>query len=700
MSSRIGVGLVWRRAAVGSILLAAELLLTTCTGALLEPVAAPTSTLDDRLQLTGHVCTIPPNPNDFPVKVVFIVDESGSMCISDPPGSQQGNGFCEMPQVVATFPPGQTQPGRVKAILQLISQFQTENSAGQANVQIAILPFETSPMTPWPATGFAPPDNTAVAFAVGLESQLGNGTDTQGILEAAYALIASDIQATQATNPELLPRSRYEVVFLTDGTPFPHCTSATNLPPQDYATPEQPWLIWEDDSTYCTQGPPPTTTNAAGQTVTVDPGVCGSEVLCNGNGQPYTPGTDVNQNYQLFAAVKQIMTLKTDYNVGDLRIDTVMLLNQEAVTICGALCTDVYGIWPGLNPATYPAETLKAASWLLQQIATLGNGTFQAFTNGQIQNLSLAGLDYASLASPIVMKNLFVQSLSSIPTPAGRIYDSDGDGLPDTNDNTFTIGTNSFNADTVADCVGDQFKYLHEDEGFNPVCASPLGQCYVAGSCQGNANNGCTCSDGDGDGLPDCVEAILGSNPGLPDSDGDGIPDSVKARYGFNPTVWQLWQHQDTDGDGITDWNEFLANTDPTVPDADLYATDGYQYQITGTPQADGSTCYDFTVSNLKLLQTPSHTGQVDGYNLFKVWLDEAPTSSIATDYGYWRAACAYAQYSPPGVRVPAGPSLSLNPAGSDAKAGLFVDLHNFATDPYGPPTTPCAGVGPGKAAP
>jgi hypothetical protein len=693
MSSRIGLRMMWR-AAMGGVMLSATLLLTTCTGALLEPLPVQTSTLDDRLELTGHVCTLPPNPDEFPVKVVFIVDESGSMCISDPPGSQQAVGFCEMPAVVAAETAegitNASKPGRVRAIEQLITQFQAES-----NVSIAILPFETSPMQQWPAAGgFAPPDDTATQFCDALATELGNGTDTQGVLIAAQNLISADIAQTAKSHPELLPRSRYEVVFLTDGTPFPHCTAAVNLPPQDYATPEQPWLIWEDDSTYCTQGPPPT--DPAGNPI--DPGKCGSEVVCV-NGQPFQPGTDINQNYQIFDAVKQIMALKSEFNVGDVRIDTVLLLNQQAVQICGSLCTDVYGIWPGLNPATYPEETFKAASWLLQQIAALGNGTFQAFTNNQIQTLSLAGLDYASLASPIVMKNLFVQSLTSVPTPTGRIFDSDGDGLPDTIDNSFTIGTSAFDADTVSDCIGDQFKYLHEDEGFNPVCSSALaspmnGGCYVSGTCEGNAGNGCICSDGDGDGLPDDVEAILGTSDILADSSGDGIPDPLKARYGFNPTVWQLWQHQDTDGDGISDWDEFRANTDPTTPDADLYATDGYQYQITGTPQADGSTCYDFTVSNLKLLQTPSHSGAVDGYNLFKVWFDEAPASSIATDYGYWRAACAWSQYSPPSVRVPAGPSLSLNPAGSNPNAGLFVELQDFGP-PFQLPTATCAGTGP-----
>ncbi|MHB8417923.1 MAG: cell-cell cohesion protein MtsD [Myxococcales bacterium] len=685
-----------RRMLVGVVSTA---LLGGCTGALLEPLPVQSSTLDDRLQLTGHLCTQPPNTNDFPVKVLFIVDESGSMCISDPPGSQQGNGFCEMPQVVASWPANAQKPGRVKAIDQLLNQFIDEGNAGNGNVSVAILPFETSPMQPWPQTSglscttgcFAPPDQTAIQFTDALASELGNGTDTQGVLEEAYTVIAADMANVSQSSPQDLPRTRYEVVFLTDGTPFPHCTASTNLPPQDYATPEQPWLTWENDSTYCTQGPPQQAPNGS----PVDPTQCGSQVVCI-NGKPYQAGTDINQNYQIFDAVKSIMSLKSSFNVGDVRIDTVLLLNEQAVQICGSQCTDVYGIWPGVNQADYPQETFKAAQWLLQQIATIGNGTYQAFTNGQIENLSLAGLDYASLASPIVMKNLFVQALTSVPTPSGRIFDSDGDGLPDTADNTFTLGTDAFDPDTLHDCIGDGYRVLHKDDGFTTTCADARGECAVSGSCAGTAGNGCICSDGDGDGLPDDAEDLLGGEKAqlckqLADCNGDGIPDEVEARYGFDITAWHDWQHQDTDGDGVSDWDELRANTDPTVPDADLFASDGYQYQIQGTPQADGSTCYDFTVSNLKLLQTPAHTGSVDGFNLFKVWFDESPASSIATDYGHWSAACAWAQYSPPSVRVPAGPSLSLNQANGQT---LFVDVSKFGP-PFGNPATQCAGTPP-----
>ena len=636
----------WRRLAAAGTTLAAALLLTTCTGALIEPVPTAPKSIDDRLALRGHLCTYPPDPAGFPVKVVFLVDESGSMCISDPPGSQQGNGFCEMPQVVATFPPNEKQPARVRALHALIDQ----QFAGQPNVQVAVVPFETNVLNAWPNNNFqfAKPDGTIDPFLDQLQSELGNGTDTQGALSYVYTLISTDIAASP---PELLPRTRYEIVFLTDGTPYPRCTAATSLPPQDYATPETPWLTWANSSDYCTQGPAPGNTSA------------------QNNVKGFVPGTDLNQNYQLFDLVNQIMALKDRYNIGGLRLDTILLLNQAAVAACGSICQDVYGTYPGYDPATYPQETFKAASWLLQQMATLGNGVFQAFTNGDIADLSLGGLDYTSLAAPNVMKNLFVQSMSSVPTPGGRVIDSDGDGLPDTIDNSFTLGTNTFDPDTDSDCFDDGFEVRHKGEGFSPIVPDPRG-------C--DPPPVCSCADTDGDGLSQYAEAFLGSNPGLVDSDGDGIPDGLEARYGFDPTKRNDWANLDTDGDGISDWDELRAGTDPTTPDAQLFIQDGYQYSIESTTQKNGSVCYDFTVSNLELLQTPAHSGQRDGYNLFKIWFDEAPQTVLATDFGVWRSACAWAEYSPPGVREPAGPELELNrPDGGSyfVPAGQLTDM-------------------------
>ena len=640
----------------GPLLLA--LSIAGCTNAFVEPLPKADQAVDDHLTLHTSICTEPPDPRNFPVKVLFIVDESGSMCVSDPPGSQTPNtGLCEqycsivaangnlaqVPGCASNNP----KPARVQALHQIIATFQAQNKAitgdpNQGPIQVSIVPFETNKLTTWPGTGSAyavPGPNTDIdAFIDNLQTELGNGTDYQGVLSAAATQMSNDMATTAK---DQLPRSRYIVVFLTDGTPYPRCTATETLdgglPNADYANfdpfnhPELTWM--NDPASYClesvgkTDNPIGDSTHVAG----------------------YAFGTDRNQNYQILNQVSQMMALQQQYDVGSVSLDTLLILNPLAVQNCGLICQDLYGSYPGLNAAQFSQATYSVASWLLGNMATLGHGVFIPFTNGQIQNLTLAGLDYASFASPNVLKSLFVQSLSSVPTPTGRVFDSDGEGLPDALDNLYTDKTSPYDPDTDNDCFSDKFEADRVSEGFNPGVPDARG-------CQGT---GCICSDTDGDGLSQYEESFLGTDPGLVDSDADGIPDGVEVRYGFDPLHHDDFANMDTDGDGISDMLEFKANTDPTVADAQLYSTDGYQYTVVSSVKPDNSVCYDITISNLKMLPVPSQSG-TDGFNLWKIWFEEAPQSILAQDYGVWHTACAWAQYNPPSFRVPAGPVIDM----------------------------------------
>jgi len=645
--------------------LLALLAATTCTNAYVQPITGGYTTVDDHLQIHTTICTAPPDPRDFPVKVLFIVDQSGSMCVSDPPGSQSPpvgslcEQYCQIPAILnnPSVAPGcatnNAQPARVVALHQIINAFKAQNQAitgnpNQGPIEVGIQPFETNLQNPWPGTGqtYAPPDGTIDGFIDNLQSTLGNGTDTQGVLDFARTAMAADMQSSPK---DQLPRSRYVVVFLTDGTPYPRCTATEtltgSLPNADYANYNpfnDPDGVWMDDpqppTAYCLSQPPGNIDNGMAMNGN-PPGVNG-----------YTFGSDRNQNYQIFDTVTQMMSLQAEYHVAAVNLDTILILNPLAVQLCGLICQDLYGTYPGLNASQFSQATFSVASYLLAKMASIGNGVFQAFTNGQIQNLSLAGLDYASFASPNVLKNLYVQSLSTIPNPSGRVLDSDGDGLPDSLDNHYTYGTSPYIQDSDGDGFDDLFEVNHESEGFNPAVPDPRG-------CPANAN--CSCNDTDGDGLSGCAELFLGTDPGIVDSDADGIPDGLEVRYGFNPLHYDDFAHQDTDGDGISDLDEFRANTDPTMPDAQLYATDGYQYAVTSTVQPDNSVCYDITISNLKLFDVQSQNG-FDGFNLFKIWFDEAPESNLDNDYGVWHAACAWASYQPPSYRVPQGPLLEM----------------------------------------
>lgn len=637
-----------------------------CSDVFIEPKQKDVTNVDDRLTISGEVCTSPPDPTGFPVKVVLIVDQSGSMCISDPPGSQESSGFCEM---YATVPPGVTQPGRVRALNRLLDQFEQ-----QPNVEVALVPFETNVKGVWPgstgigSTRFGRPDATLRNRVNTLQAELGKGTDYQGALAYAYGLVSSDISQTEMNSPELLPRTRYVVVFLTDGVPFPKCSANDNL--TQYADDLNPDLTWADSfgaGDFCN---------------TIDP--MDPDAITG-----FVAGTDRNQNYQLFSYVDQLMELKQQYNIGDIRMHTVLLFNLEAVTACGPICQDVYGQyvrWPGPVPVPDgPAAAKDIARWTLQQLAQRGNGVYQEFNDFTgIGQLNLGALDYSSLASRNVMKTLMVQALSSEPGDTDRVVDTDGDGLIDELDNDYTNKTNKFFADTDNDGFDDTFEVRNFDDGFRPDQKDGRG-CDPMSPLTPN----CNARDTDGDGLSQYAEAYLKTRTTLVDSDGDGVPDGLETRYGLDPLKPQA-AGLDTDGDGIPDAEEFRLGSNPIKRDKEFQQKNAYQYALTSEVQADGRICYQFSVSNLQLVTPPNRAGLRQGFNLFKVWFGEAPESGVATDYGVWKTACAWAQFAPPSCRVPAGPETPPMTNGDFIDPAQMVDPSQYETQ--------CVGISPSVA--
>ncbi len=665
---------------VATLAVAVVLVLSSCSDAFIEPRTKEQTNVDDRLALTGRVCTAPPDPTGFPVKVVLIVDQSGSMCVSDPPGSQESSGFCEMYAVV---PPGITTPARVRSLTQLMDQFQN-----QPNVQVAMVPFETNVKGPWPdaASGkrFARPDSTLRARIQGLQAQLGKGTDYQGALAYAYGLIAGDIADVNSTNPEQLPRTRYVVVFLTDGVPFPRCAANDDL--TIYADDLNPDLTWADAvgaGSFCNKIDPN------------DPdaisGCPGGGTGCANPQAPFIAGTDRNQNYQLFSYIDQLMELKQQYNIGDVRMHTVLLFNAEAVRACGPICQDLYGLYvryPGAVPvADGPAAAKRIAGWLLQQFAQRGNGVYQEFNDYYgIGQINLGALDYSSLASRNVMKTLIVQALSSEPGDVNRVVDSDGDGLPDEIDNDFSFKTNKFQDDTDGDGFTDKFEVDRYDDGFRANARDGRG-------CDPDSllTPGCTPRDTDGDGLSQYVERYLSNrlyDTNLVDADGDGVPNGMEVRYGLDPLKAQ-GAGLDTDGDGVPDLDEFRLGSNPVKRDRAYAEKNAYQYELKSETQTDGRICYDFTVSNLQLVTPPNRAGLRQGFNLFKVWFGEAPESGVGTDYGTWRTACAWAQYDPPTVRVPAGPQVAPFTNANFVSPAQMVDSSQYEAR--------CVGISPSR---
>lgn len=72
-------------------------------------------------------------------------------------------------------------------------------------------------------------------------------------------------------------------------------------------------------------------------------------------------------------------------------------------------------------------------------------------------------------------------------------------------------------------------------------------------------------TDTDGDGVPDYLETILGTNPNNADTDGDGLPDGWELKYGLNPrsAAGRDGAAGDFDNDGVSNLDEYLQGGDP-----------------------------------------------------------------------------------------------------------------------------------------
>ena len=97
-------------------------------------------------------------------------------------------------------------------------------------------------------------------------------------------------------------------------------------------------------------------------------------------------------------------------------------------------------------------------------------------------------------------------------------------------------------------------------------------------------------TDSDGDGLPDALEAEIGTDPNSVDSDNDGINDGIEAMLGLDPLSSDSDDNgiddpsEDEDSDGLSLEAEMTIGTWPFLPDTDEDGiTDGDEVNVYGT---------------------------------------------------------------------------------------------------------------------
>jgi hypothetical protein len=581
--------------------------LEACSNASLEPVQAEgPAVFDDKLQLRGSICTNPPGDEFFPVKILFAIDTSDSMRVTDP--AQQ----------------------RVQAVLQVLDRY-----AGNPSVKFSVIAFDSvvSEITP----GFVSnPDIASISNRLSAADRL---TDYQGALGTVYAVLTRDMINS---SPAERARSKYVVVFFSDGNPDPDCRAGA--PMQQLLVCDIPRDQWPD-TFQLPQGTNPNT------------GMAWTWADFQGLYPDLTAGSDYNTPEQLETKIRDIVELQEIYNVNEIRVHTGFLFD------------------PNLPPAFVQAFALDRQEGidLMTRLATAGNGTFTEFTSGG--SINFLNINYTSTKQVYEMTNFFISNGSSMPGPSLPVPDSDGDGLSDALEDQLkscayekggancNLGMNMFRdpLDTDADGYGDFFEYTYRSSGFDPV----VGAVNTA-PCRAT-------DDSDGDGLRDCEEVFIGSDPRLYDSDADRIPDGMEIRFGLDPTERED-ALVDTDADGTRNVDEILQHWDPLAREPAAALPPQVQYEITydGETQ-DGRNCYTFDTKNIKLHTTRSIGPDRRGIN--RVWLTflEGPRND-PRDFGSGRVACVEARYVEPDLKIPANGLFTL-PSEEECAERLALNL-------------------------
>lgn len=218
-----------------------------------------------------------------------------------------------------------------------------------------------------------------------------------------------------------------------------------------------------------------------------------------------------------------------------------------------------------LHTGYYHSGTLvdPDARDILQSMARWGNGDFHVFGAG-------VAIDYALFAVPMRhvlhhLADVIVENLSTVWEADGTLQlDSDGDGLSDRMEDL--LGSNKYLADSDGNGVSDYVEYRTKGKPCRDShCSSATTARDNYVGCQGMiaSTQGTTLffNDMDGDGLNDCEEWILRSDPSSFDSNNDRVPDGVAFRHGIQFIAGASDAHADPDNDGSSNLREIKEGT-------------------------------------------------------------------------------------------------------------------------------------------
>jgi hypothetical protein len=595
--SLVGAGITW-----------------SCGNPPLERPPPPIDITNNELEIEGTVCPTPPSDAVFPVKILFLVDVSGSLVVTDPADV------------------------RGAAVTQVIQKYQ-----GLPGIEFDVITFSSAIVNV--TNGFtSTPNIGAISAALG---QADNLTDDQGALAATYEALTEDMLKS---TPAERARSRYIVIMFTDGVPDPLCSADTtpcgptmSCMPHTHCVPttdltssgsQQEQYACNPDYLVCTV---PKKDWASAFNPPVDPSLYPGLLA----------GANYNTTPQLLSAVTEMMALQKQYHVGSIELDTNLLFPLAALS----------------NPLAVPFDLDRpAAEALLMAMASAGNGTFQEFTSNT--DINFLNINFSSIQVKNDVVVTYASNQNAIETGDSVAVDTDADGLTD--DQERSLGTCAAlsktcktPSDSDGDGYGDFIEVQYETSGFDPLDPTkPTVKCVSPGV------------DTDGDGLMDCEETFLKTDPQSPDTDGDLTLDNTELRTGLNP-LDPTDAVGDINKDGILNQNEVQIGLSPTAQISTEERPFAFTYAISSMSAADAaSSCYDFGIQHLRLMDTGPTAAGPEGVN--RIYYDIVQTGEDSpTNLALVRRACATVLFANHVAKVPL--SGVVNFVDSD-----FVDLASF----------------------
>lgn len=234
----------------------------------------------------------------------------------------------------------------------------------------------------------------------------------------------------------------------------------------------------------------------------------------------------------------------------------------------------------------------------LNQMAQNGYGEYLEFGGG-------ASIDFTRYAALVRKQKFDVKEIWFVNTSVvwegnQLMLDSDSDGLSDKAE--AELGSNPNLADSDGNGVSDAVEF----KLFGKPCKDP--KCSKAG-----ANSFVQCNnlpkdatgaylDRDGDGLNDCEETLLGSDPVNFDTNNDYLPDGLAFRYGLSllPNAHDLYL--DPDSDGVDNYTEIKNGTPLQYRNSGVNNLMYGQLYLNKDSATDVQSCYSFDAATIPMI--------------------------------------------------------------------------------------------------